>query len=363
MATIKDVAKAARVSVATVSAVVNGTKYVSEALANRVRNTIERTGYHPHGIARSLKSGSTQTIGLIITDITNPFFTAVARSIEDAAHAAGYTVMLCNTDEDITKETAYLRIMRSRYVDGLILATAGDAKAYRSFQAGLPTPVVLLDRVIRGLALDAVVVDNASATRRAIEHLIGLGHRRVALITGLPHLSTSRERLRGYVEALRANGIEPTADYVVQGNFRVREAYVATKILLGRSTRPTAIFASNNLMAIGLLKAARDLGLRCPEDLSVASFDDFEEASLFSPGLTTVAQPTEAIGRKAVELLLRRINDRAHAGPSELAMMEAQLKVRGSCGPPCVAQAPEPDRKANRSNAKAVRSTTGQPKC
>lgn len=342
MPTIKDVAKAAGVSVATVSAVANGTKFVSQALAMRVRQEIERTGYHPHGIARSLKNGSTQTLGLIITDITNPFFTSVARSVEDAAQLAGYAVMLCNTDEDIEKERVYLRLMRTRGVDGIILAAAGASKTYKGFRAGLTAPVVLLDRMIPGLALDAVVVDNVAATRRAIEHLISLGHRRIGLITGLLHLSTSRERLRGYREALSAHGIKTVPGLVVQGNFRSEGAYAAALALLGTESRPTAVFASNNLMALGLLKAIRQLRLRCPEDVSIASFDDFAEASLFSPGLTTVAQPTEAIGRKTVEILLRRIKQRSGNEPPELAMMEADLHLRGSCGPPNGKQASKP---------------------
>ena len=334
MPTIKDVARAAGVSVATVSAVANGTKYVSEPLARRVRHAIDATGYQPHGVARSLKNGTTQTLGLIVTDITNPFFTAVARSVEDAAHLAGYAVVLCNSDEDVEKERVYLQLMRRRRVDGLIWAPAGDIASYKDFRASQRAPTILLDRQIAGMPMDAVVVDNVRATREAIEHLIGLGHRRIALITGLPHLSTSRERLQGYREAMAAHALKPSPLLVVQGNFRSENAHDAALGLLGMDPRPTAVFASNNLMAIGLLRAIRELGLRCPEDISVAAFDDFEEASLFTPGLTTIAQPTTAIGAKAVEIALKRIGQREDGHSPEVAKMQAVLHLRGSCGPP-----------------------------
>jgi len=267
MATIKSVARAAGVSVATVSAVANGTKYVSEQLARRVRHAIDVTGYQPHGIARSLKNGSTQILGLIVTDITNPFFTAVARSVEDAAHLAGYAVVLCNSDEDVEKERVYLQLMRLRRVDGLIWAPAGDIGNYKEFGTHQRAPTILFDRQIDGMPMDAVVVDNVRATREAIEYLISLGHQRISLITGLPHLSTSRERLQGYREAMAAHGLEPVPELVVQGNFRSGSAHDAALTLLGTEPRPTAIFASNNLMGIGLLKAIRELGIRCPDEI------------------------------------------------------------------------------------------------
>ena len=334
MATIKDVAHAARVSVATVSAVVNSTKYVSDTLARRVRRAIDTTGYQPHGVARSLKNGRTQTLGLIVSDITNPFFTAVARSVEDAAHVAGYAVVLCNSDEDVEKERLYLQLMRRRRVDGLIWAPAGDIRSYRDLRADQRAPTILLDRRIDGMPMDAVLVDNMRATRKAIEHLIGLGHQRIALITGLPRLSTSRERLQGYREAMAARGLKPSPRLVVQGDFRSDTAHDAAIRLLRMKPRPTAVFASNNLMALGLLRAIRELGLRCPDDVSVAAFDDFEEASLFTPPLTTIAQPTTAIGAKAVGLLLKRIGQREERHVHEVATMQAVLQLRGSCGPP-----------------------------
>jgi LacI family transcriptional regulator len=334
MPTIKDVAQAARVSVATVSAVANGNKYVSEQLAQRVRHAIDATGYQPHGVARSLKKGTTQTLGLIVTDITNPFFTAVARSVEDAAHVAGYAVVLCNSDEDVEKERVYLQLMRRRRVDGLIWAPAGDASSYRDFCVDQRAPTILLDRRVDGMPLDAVVVDNVHATRSAIEHLIALGHRRIALITGPRHLSTSCERLQGYRDAMATHGLNPSPRLVVQGDFRSGSAYDAALGVLRMDPRPTAVFASNNLMALGLLRAIRELGLRCPEEISVAAFDDFEEASLFTPGLTTIAQPTAAIGAKAVELVLQRIGQRDEGHAPEVATMEAVLQLRGSCGPP-----------------------------
>ena len=326
-----DVARLARTSVATVSAIVNGSARVSPELAARVREAIARVGYRPDGIARSLKKGSTQTIGLLVTDITNPFFTAVVHSVEDAAQARGYSVFLCNSDENFAEERTYLDLLLTRRVDGLILVPTGTAADYAG---GLRAPVVFIDRAIPGVPVDTVTVDNLRASQAAVEYLLRLGHRRIGIVTGLPHLSTSVERLKGYRRALRKAGIAVDPELVRQGDFRQEGAFGAAQSLLALRQRPTAIFASNNLMAIGTMLAVRAAGLSCPEDLSLACFDDFEWAGVFHPRLTVLRQPTAEIGQKAIELLLARLaGGKNGAAPHHIAL-KAELVVRDSCTPP-----------------------------
>lgn len=341
MATMTDVARLARTSVATVSAIVNGSARVSPALAARVREAIAEVGYRPDGIARSLKKGSTQTIGLLVTDITNPFFTAVVHSVEDAAQARGYSVFLCNSDEDVAEERTYLDLLLTRRVDGLILVPTGKAADYAGFAGSLRAPVVFIDRAIPGVAVDTVTVDNLRASQAAIEYLLRLGHRRIGIVTGLPHLSTSAERLKGYRRALRKAGIALDPELVRQGDFRQEGAFQAAQSLLALRSRPTAIFASNNLMAIGTMLAVRAAGLSCPEDVSLACFDDFEWAGVFHPRLTVLRQPTAEIGQRAMELLLDRLAGAKNGAAPHRIALKAELVVRDSCAPPRAARRAE----------------------
>lgn len=334
MPTLHDVAKAAGVSIATVSATINQSAYVSPELQERVRKAIAELGYHPDGIARSLKKRSTQTLGLIISDITNPFFTALVRDIEDGANARGYALILCNTDEHLEKEQAYLRLLRSRRVDGLIMAPAGSVEDYHHFTLEVSTPLVFIDRKIPTVPADAVVVDNVGGARQAVEYLIRLGHRRIGAITGLPQISTTHEQVEGYRQALESAGFSMDHLTLMRcGNSRLEGGYQAGLVLLTLPKRPTAIFATNNVMAIGLMRAVAERGLRCPEDISVACFDDFEWASVFRPRLTTVAQPTYDMGLKAAELLFARLEGTLAGDPKEVVLSPA-LVIRDSCTAP-----------------------------
>jgi len=341
LATMTDVARLARTSVATVSAIVNGSARVSPALAARVRAAIAEVGYRPDGIARSLKKGSTQTIGLLVTDITNPFFTAVVHSVEDAAQAGGYSVFLCNSDEDVAEERTYLDLLLTRRVDGLILVPTGKAADYAGFALAPRAPVVFIDRVIPGVPVDTVTVDNLRASQAAIEYLLRLGHRRIGIVTGLPHLSTSAERLKGYRRALRKAGIAVDPELVRQGDFRQEGAFQAAQSLLALRSRPTAIFASNNLMAIGTMLAVRAAGLSCPEDVSLACFDDFDWAGVFHPRLTVLRQPTAEIGLRAMALLLERLRGAKNGAAPHHIALKAELVVRDSCAPPRAARRAE----------------------
>jgi len=332
MPTLHDVARAAGVSIATVSATINQTTFVSPALQERVRKAVAEIGYHPDAIARSLKTRTTKTLGLIISDIANPFFTSLIRGVEDVANARGYTLVLCNTDERLDKEQAYVQLLRSRRVDGVIMAPVGGAEDYIDFETAVGAPVVFIDRRVPARA-DVVVVDNALGAREVVRHLIGLGHRRIGVITGLPKISTSEERLAGYQSALQGAGLRSDPALLKVGYSRLEGGYQAALELLALQHPPTAIFATNNLMAIGLMRAVAERRLRCPHDISVACFDDFDWASVFHPRLTTVAQPTYEMGSKAAEFLITRLTGGAIAEP-QTCVLAPTLIIRDSCAAP-----------------------------
>ncbi len=330
--TMLDVAAKAGVSTATVSAVINGTAPVSPELRERIESAIAAIGYKRNTIARSLKTGATNTIGLVIADITNPFFTDVVAVIQDVLHRAGYAVMLCCTDEDPNQQEEQISLLLDRMVDGLIIAPAGDDHALERVLKRAGIPVVLIDRISNGIAADAVVLDNQRAVREAIDYLISLGHRRIGYISGSLDTSTGRGRLSGYRDALENAKLSYEDELVRIGNFRERDAYNAAMQLLVLPDLPSAIFSANNLMVIGVMKAIRDMGLRCPDDISVSSFDDFPWADVFQPNLTTIAQPVQAIGEHAAQLILDRLVNRAERPPRQI-VLAGRLTVRDSCRP------------------------------
>jgi LacI family transcriptional regulator len=328
-----DVAAAARVSVATVSAVVNGTAVVSPELTARIEKAIRDIGYKRNAVARSLKMGTTRTIGLTVADITNPFFTDVVAAIQEVLHKAGYAVMLCSNDENIEMQDEQIQLLLDRMVDGLIIAPAGDDANLERILSGTNVPAVLIDRICEGVDTDAVVLDNERGVFDAVTYLLELGHRRIGYISGPLGTSTGRDRLAGYRRALEAAGIAYEEALVRRGDYREAEAYRLAMELLTLPERPTAIFAANNLMVIGVMKALRDLGLSCPEDVSAACFDDFPWADVFHPQLTTVAQPVQAIGEHAARLILDRL-ERKTDGPPRREVLQGRLTVRNSCRPP-----------------------------
>jgi LacI family transcriptional regulator len=332
MATMKDVARLAGVSIATVSATVNGTAFVSLELRERVTAAIHQLGYAPDGVARSLKKGRTQLIGLIVADITNAFFTELTHVIEAAMQDAGYSVLLCDTDEDFEKERNYLRILQTHRVDGVILAPTGTSDAYQSLKAlSERLPLVLVDRALPDLGLDAATVDSFAGAYEATSHLLDLGHRKVATITGPHHLTPARDRLNGFRAALDSRGIEVRSDFIRSGSFREEEAMAAAQDLLSQADRPSAVFVANNHMMIGVMRAIASLKLNCPRDVSVVGIDDFPWANAFTPRLTLVRQPVEEIGRAAVRLLLARIAGQAQLPAHEI--LRPSLVIRDSCAP------------------------------
>lgn len=332
--TIRDVARLASVSTATVSNVLNGSRKVAAGTRERVQKAVEALGYSPHPAARSMRGGASGLLGLIVADIINPFFTELVHWVERAAHASAYSVLLCNSDEDLDRERQYLQLLRAQRVDGIILAATGHSSRERAAALGrLRVPVVLVDRGFEEFGLDAVILDNHGAALLAMRHLLGFGHRRIAMIGGPLTLSTGAQRLAGYRESLVEAGVRYDPRWVRDAGFREQPAYDAARELLALPERPTAMFAANNLIAIGIMRAITGAGLRCPEDVSIVSIDDFAWANAFRPRLTTVAQPVAEMGQTAMRLLLGRLDGSA-TGAARTEVMAPALVVRDSCCAP-----------------------------
>jgi LacI family transcriptional regulator len=329
-ATMRDVARLAGVSTATVSFAINNNPHVSPELRARVMAAIEQTGYAPDAAARALRRGVAPSIGLIITDITNPNFATIALAVERAAQARGYGVFICNTDERQEEERSYLRLMRAQRVAGLLLATSGrnDAAHAAELAASVAMPAVLIDRPMAGLPWDSIVTDNVGAAYAAVAHLVALGHRRIGYVGGLPHLVLADLRLEGYRRALAEGGIAYDPLLVRHGNYRPHEAAASAQALLDRPDRPSAIFGTNAVTILGVMQGIAALGLAVPREISVAGVDDVPWATAVQPGLTTVAQPCAELGALAVDMLLERI---AQPGrPPRHVVLPTRLIVRGS---------------------------------
>ncbi|GIF47109.1 LacI family transcriptional regulator [Asanoa ferruginea] len=329
-ATIGDVARRAGVSVTTVSRFLAGQPVRA---ADTIRTAVQDLAYRPSPVARSLRSGRTRSIALVVPDVTNPYFAAVVKGAEAVARQDEYHLFLSNTDEDVDREAAVLADLIGR-VDGAILAPTveSDEAPLRAHQAGLP--LVFLDREIGGSALfDAVLVDNAGGSRSAAEHLLDLGHRRFAIVNGTMHSTPGRQRREAFLETLTARGIDPAEIDEEVGDFREQGGYQAVMRLLAREHPPTALFVTNNLMTVGALRALHDLGVRVPEQLSIVGFDDLDLAALLMPPLTVVDRPMEEQGAIAMRLLLRRLRESDDVTPRRI-VLETKLLVRGSTARP-----------------------------
>jgi len=330
--TIRDVAQRARVSVGTVSNVLSESERVRPELRKRVEEAMLALDYSPNQIARSLKTRTTKTLGTIVSDITNPFFPQLIRGAEDAALDRGYLLITLNTDDHVDRERRALALLRARKVDGVLLVMAPDDGEATHIAAALSngTAVVCLDRMPRGIQVDSVSVDNRKGARMCMHHLASRGHRRVGMLSGSPALHTAKERLEGYLDVIRENGWPEIPSLIRHGDFRLESGYRFAKEMLLEAEPPTAIFASNAMMGFGALKAIHELGLRCPEDVSLAVFDDFPFGDVIQPRLTVVAQPAYEMGRRGAELLIGRIEGRENAsGPVQIEL-SPELIVRGS---------------------------------
>ncbi|PYI84060.1 MAG: LacI family transcriptional regulator [Verrucomicrobia bacterium] len=327
---IYDVARHARVSVFTVSTVVNKNGQVSPTLRRRVERAIQKLNYRPNLLARGLVKRQTHTIGIVVRDIVNPFFPLLVRGAEDAAQKAGYSVLLCNSDDQREKEEQYLELLLSKRVDGILLNKApGNLSAsLRQLLAESKVPVVSLMRTSADLKGDAVVTDDEKGAFEAVSHLARVGHRRIALVSGPLNVSNGKARWRGFRKALKAAGLQYEQDLVTEGDYHIDSGYRAGLFLLPR--RPDAVFVANYLMTVGLMKAADEIGLRCPDDFGLASFDDYPWLSCFRPRLTTVELPKYEIGATAVQTLLERISGKRSR--RALIKLMPELHVRESCG-------------------------------
>jgi len=343
--TIKDVAREAGVSVGTASQALRDSPAVRETTRRRVLAVSKRLRYQPSALARGLVTRRTHTVGLLISDISNPFFVRAVRAVEDVAQENGYNVILCNTDEDPTKEKRYLRVLVEKRVDGIILATtAGSLQAVRDVR-WRRIPLVLFDRELPHVSIDTVKVDSVLGGRLATEHLLGLGHRRIAIIHGPVVRSTGAERLRGYLLALRSAGLRPEPALIREGNFKQDSGRELTRKLLELSPRPTALFCTNNLMTVGAMQTLQERGVRIPTDLSLVGYDDMEWWMLTHPPLTTVGQPVYDLGREAMRLLLAQIEANSRRRPQRV-ILKPELLPRESCGPPAPMTAGAPRRRA-----------------
>ncbi len=333
MATIREVAKRAGVAPITVSRVLNNSGYVSPETRARVEEAAAALSFVPNMLAHSLRSNRTNTIALVVTDITNPFWTTVARGVEDEASRHGFIVIFCNTDESETKQDQYISMLLRRRVDGVLLVPAASTgAAVRALQAQ-GVRVVVLDRRVPDVEVDVVRGASTEGARQLVEHLIGLEHRRIAILSGPASISVSNERVAGYHQALAAAALPIDERIICFGHFTVDSGYEMAQTVLALRPRPTAIFAANNFIAIGALRALHELKLRVPEDLSLAVFDDLPATYAPEPFFTVVAQPAYALGQTAAALLLRRLENGDGDGCQDI-VLPTQLIVRGSTGRP-----------------------------
>ncbi|MGW0759293.1 LacI family DNA-binding transcriptional regulator [Streptomyces sp. NPDC002814] len=327
MASIKDVAAEAGVSVATVSRVLNDHPSVSAHARTRVLAAVETLDYRPNAVARSLRTDQTHTLGLVISDVMNPYFTELARSVEEEARALGYSVIIGNADERPELQDHHVRNLLDRRIDGLLVSPT-DGGSPLMLDAARRTPMVFVDRWIPGVDVPVVRADGRAAVRDLVAHLHGLGHRRLAIIAGPAATTTGSERVEAFRQALAEYGIPLPAAYIGQGDFQAESGRRVTDGFLGLAEPPEVVFAADNLMALGALDAVRARGLRVPRDIALAAFDDIRWFVHTDPPITAIAQPTGELGRAAVRALVDRIEGR----PGESVTLAARLVVRRSCG-------------------------------
>ena len=320
----------------TVSRVINNSGYVSDETRAKVESAVADLGYVPNMLGPSLRFKQTNTLALVLTDITNPFWTTIARGVEDAAHEKGYSVILCNTDESPEKQEQYLNMLLRRRIDGILLAPAcSSAESVRLIQKqGIA--VVVLDRLVPVANVDIVRGDSTGGAYILTKHLLDLGHKDIVMLAGPQDISTSYERVVGFRQALQEAGLESRQDNVIWGAFTQASGKAMTKQALSGSPKPSAIFAGNNFIAIGALWEIREAGLQVPQDISIVSFDDLPDSLSARPFITNVAQPTYNMGYQATQILIRRmIGDTV--GEFHSVLLPTQLIVRKSSGPPAFA--------------------------
>jgi len=328
MTTIYDVAARAGVSAATVSRVLNNGGNVTPDTVARVRKAVGELGYRPNAVARNLRRRQTRVWGLIISDIENPFFTGMVRGVEDAAHQAGYSLVLCNSDDEAAKEQSYVQVALAERMAGVIITPSNEAETDLTPLLEQGVPVVAVDRRLHRHEVDTVVADNVRGARLAADHMVASGCRRLACITGPTQTTTAQERLDGFRASLGAAGLEVIDELVVEENFKEDGGYRAAEQLLALPEPPDGLFVANNLMTVGALEAVLDAGVKVPDDLLMVGFDDIPWARLTRPRLSTVEQPVYEMGQEAGQLLAARLGGDVR-NPRTI-MLAPGLRVRES---------------------------------
>lgn len=326
-----DLARQLNVSTATVSRALSRPEKVAPVTRKRVLELVRRSGYHMNGVARSLRTQSTRTIGIIVSDIRNPFSSAIVKSVEDVARTNGYTVLVCNADENVRNEEVALELFIERQVSGVIHCSAGANLDLLRVLLRKSIPLVDLDRQSGLENVDTVILDNQQGATLATRHLLELGHKRIAMISGPKHLSNARKRLDGFRNTLRSAQIAVQKEYIQFGDFREQSGRLAAERLLCLQTPPTAIFIANNEMMAGALFAIRQRRLKVPRDVSLVGFDDDRWTQYSDPPLTVISQPTEAMGQKAADLLLGRLQGEREA---DTVVFKPELIIRCSTTAP-----------------------------
>jgi LacI family transcriptional regulator len=333
VSTIKDIARRAEVSTATVSHVINETRFVSPALRERVLTAVAELDYRPNAVARSLRQKKTRTIGLIVPDNSNPFFAEVAKGVEDGGYEAGVSVILCNSDGSFDRELRYLQTLRDKQVDGVIFIATTPGTDHLAIVVEQAIPVVVFYRQVPRLDVDTLVVDNLGGGYVATRHLIELGHERIACVAPASVDSPSALRVAGFRRALEEAGLAVAEHLIYRGDNRFAGGRDGAEHLLAAGKPFTAVFAGNDVMAVGTMRTLRQRGLRVPDNVSVVGFDGIALGDFVTPSLTTVDQPRYGAGRTALRLLLERIDD-GYAGPRRDITLETRLVVRESSAPP-----------------------------
>jgi LacI family transcriptional regulator len=329
---MQDVAERAGVSVTSVSHVINQTRIVSNELRERVLVAMNELGYQPNDLARSLRRKETYTIGVIVTNSADPFFAEVTRGIEDTCFEQGYNIILCNSDSDLDKELFHTTVLTKKRVDGILfLAAGGQSTTHIGTVYEQGTPLVVVDRYIPAMAVDMVLINNAYGGWLATRHLIELGHHRIGCISGPSDITLSAERVTGYRQALQEAGLPTDESLIIRGNFQYESGFESAQYLLAQPKPPTAIFACNDLMAIGAINAAIKCGRQVPAQLSIVGFDDIRMAGYINPLLTTIAQPKYEMGTIATTMLLDRIHTQDM--PPRQKLLDTRLVVRESTAP------------------------------
>jgi len=340
VATYKDIARIARVSTATVSHVINKTRFVSSETKAKVLKAIKALNYHPNALAKSLATRKTHMIALIIPSITNQFFSAVARGVQDETKRRGYYLILCNTDEEEDNEIEYMKMVREKRIDGFIITPPGTKenanKMSNEYLVELQKdgfPFVMIGRRGNIPNVDVVTSDSRGGAYQAISYLAELGHRRIAFVGGPFSKGVGLGRLRGYQQALREHKLEEDPSLILEGNLEEEGGYQLTRQILSMKLPPTAIFAINDMMAIGALTACHEAGVSVPGDMSIVGYDDIPLVSMVRPRLTSVAQPEYEMGSKSAELLIKRIEKKG-LKEGQIIVMNTKLMIRESTGRP-----------------------------